>query len=372
MEVLKTAALLLLTLALCRAQEFAMHAFHAAKLGRLDCNLCHTAAAKGSVELKPPGPAQCRLCHPDKSYLVPAKRLGSVVVNFPHAAHVDPKARVDARTGQRADCTFCHRFTTLGNPIPPTHTQCATCHSHAGAKAELTPFLRTAGCRGCHHPEETERPHLASAGIWENIRFSHASHVPESCTTCHNTQASLPNMVDCASCHASSRKIAVTYRIANCSGCHLDAKTTNLSASVKPSFHTDAFRHDHAALAAAPDAKCFACHQNTVPSSSPKAQCDSCHLIMKPVSHTARWRDDIHGKYAALDRQNCATCHAADYCIRCHNELPASHVPLPLFKNGGHANLALLNERSCLTCHTYQNTCASCHTHALQKPAMRR
>ena len=30
-------------------------------------------------------------------------------------------------------------------------------------------------------------------------------------------------------------------------------------------------------------------------------------------------------------------------------------------KNGGHATLALVNERACLTCHTFENTCASCH-----------
>ena len=53
---------------------------------------------------------------------------------------------------------------------------------------------------------------------------------------------------------------------------------------------------------------------------------------MRPASHTARWRDDIHGRYAALDRVACATCHTADYCSRCHNELPSTHVPLALFK----------------------------------------
>ena len=26
---------------------------------------------------------------------------------------------------------------------------------------------------------------------------------------------------------------------------------------------------------------------------------------MKPVSHTARWKDDIHGQYAAIDRATC-------------------------------------------------------------------
>jgi hypothetical protein len=90
-----------------------------------------------------------------------------------------------------------------------------------------------------------------------------------------------------------------------------------------------------------------------------------CHAVMKPASHTARWKDDLHGKYAALDRTTCATCHQADYCIRCHNEVPRSHEPLPVFAGGGHATLALLDTRSCLTCHTFQNTCAQCHTGGL-------
>jgi hypothetical protein len=38
-----------------------------------------------------------------------------------------------------------------------------------------------------------------------------------------------------------------------------------------------------------------------------------------------------------------------------------SHEPLALFKAGAHQRLALLNERSCLTCHTFQNTCSECH-----------
>lgn len=405
--------LLLWCITACRAEDFAMHAFHAAKLGRLECNLCHTAASKGSVELKRPGHDQCQLCHAEafkpesrsdaKANLIcsqchsssgagskedlvrfPAKRTGTLLVDFPHNRHVDPKGRIDPKTGFRADCTFCHQFTAQGNSILPAHTQCAACHSNPGMKPELTSFLRTAGCRGCHNPEATERPQVQVASVWDKIRFSHSTHFearPDfrlDCTTCHytvptsatlvNAKASLPKMVDCASCHDNSKKIASAHRTSNCSSCHLDALTTsasfvptNFNRNVKPEFHTDTFRQHHEAMAAAPDAKCFACHQNSVPSSNAKQQCISCHLIMEPVSHTARWRDDIHGKYAAIDRQNCATCHAADYCIRCHNELPASHVPLPLFKNGGHANLAMLNERSCLTCHTYQNTCSECH-----------
>jgi NAD-dependent dihydropyrimidine dehydrogenase PreA subunit len=81
----------------------------------------------------------------------------------------------------------------------------------------------------------------------------------------------------------------------------------------------------------------------------------------RPVSHTARWAGDIHGKVAALDRKNCAQYHTADRCVECHNQPPRSHFPLSQFTNGGHANLTRLDERSCLTCHSFVDTCAACH-----------
>jgi hypothetical protein len=134
---------------------------------------------------------------------------------------------------------------------------------------------------------------------------------------------------------------------------------------VKPAFHTESFRVHHEEEAYAPDAKCSVCHQNVTPSVEATNQCSACHAVMKPASHTARWKDDVHGKYAALERTTCATCHTADYCSRCHNEVPRSHVPLPIFKGGGHATVAMLDTRSCFTCHTFQNTCAECHTRGL-------
>ncbi len=349
-----------------------MHRFHAQKLGRLDCNLCHVAAAKGSVELKPPGHDQCKLCHAAAFENVGLEKKGgpicetchagvalpnhaSVLIDFSHTKHMDPKARTNARTGARSDCAFCHK----ASAAIPSHTQCAACHSQAGIQPELSTFLRTAGCRGCHAPEQMETGDTVRApatAAYEHIRFSHADHASAACTTCHSgmarssslVNASLPTMARCAGCHET----------VNCQKCHVAGE---FNRNTKPASHTEVFRLHHADASAVADAKCFACHQNIVPSAAAKDQCAECHLVMKPVSHTARWRDDIHGKYAALDRTECATCHAADYCSRCHNQLPASHVPLPIFKNGGHANLAVMNERSCFTCHTFQNTCSACH-----------
>ena len=42
------------------------------------------------------------------------KGTRAILFEFSHAKHVDQKARVDAKTGFRADCTFCHKFEAEG------------------------------------------------------------------------------------------------------------------------------------------------------------------------------------------------------------------------------------------------------------------
>jgi len=403
--------------------EFFIHAFHAEKLSGLECNLCHTPVQEGSVMLKRPGHDQCMTCHADDfqkdiqpiicgqchsafppsgaSDLVPFPRYKSaraILFQFSHRQHVDQKARMNAATGFRADCTFCHKFDEQGIYAKfPTHAECAACHSKPGMKPLLTASLDAAGCRGCHTPEEIENPGftetrrmiapVAVSGKYVDIKFSHIAHfkVKEkfqlNCTTCHFAvprstslaDLSLPRMLDCVECHDTSKNIDAQFRMSNCRTCHNDTangltEPVSHVRNVKPAFHTESFRMQHNDQAAAPDAKCFVCHQNVSPSAEAKNQCVACHLVMKPASHTARWKDDIHGKYAALERTTCVTCHAADYCSRCHNELPRSHVPLPIFKGGGHATLAMLDIRSCLTCHTFANTCSECHSRSLSSP----
>ena len=407
------------------SKDFFIHAFHNKQLGGLECSLCHTPAKEGSVELKRPGHDQCKVCHADDfdkdikqiicaqchgefppsgaADLLPFPRYKStraILFQFSHHMHVDQKARINPATGFRADCTFCHKFDKEGIFATfPSHTQCAACHSKAGMKPKLDATLDAEGCRGCHTPEEIENPgfteerrmisKVAVSGKYVDIKFSHVAHfkVREqfgiNCTTCHYAiprstslaNLSLPRMLDCVECHDTSKSIPAQFRMSNCTTCHADTvqglKTpTSHTRNVKPDFHTESFRIHHSDEATAPDAKCFVCHQNVTPSVEAKNQCASCHLVMKPASHTARWKDDIHGKWAALDRTTCATCHVTDYCSRCHNELPRSHVPLAIFKGGGHAGPAMLDIRSCLTCHTFQNTCSECHAKGLS-PAVK-
>lgn len=347
MRALRATALLLAALA-ARAD---IHQIHKQKLGALTCSLCHVPAARGSVMLKPPGVEQCRVCHGPAFEMPPAPRARAMLRDFSHSAHVDSKARIDAAAHARADCVFCHSTAAK----LPTHEQCAACHSKADIHPRLSASIAASECLGCHAPGEAPAQNAALQNF-HDIRFSHADH-PADCMTCHRalltsagiTALPLPAMADCVGCHKTSE----------CKTCHIDRITR--SPGVRPSFHTAGFRVHHEAEASAAGAKCFACHQNVRPAAQGRDQCVECHQVMRPLSHTARWKDDIHGQYAAIDRTSCAVCHVADYCVRCHNELPRSHQPLPLFKAGGHARLAMLNERSCLTCHTFQNTCAECH-----------
>jgi hypothetical protein len=399
-----------------------VHAIHLSKLGSLECSTCHTPVKDGSVVLQRPGHDQCMVCHGDdfdnnyakaratvcsachasaarsKTDLYPFPRYGAtraILFRFSHANHVDKQARKDRASGFRADCTFCHKFDPQGVFAKfPGHAECAVCHSQPGVVPQLTPALDASGCVGCHTPQEIENPGFTEnrrlitkttvSGKYIDIKFTHLAHFAAKdkfkldCTTCHYaiphstslSNLTLPKMVDCVACHDTSRLIQPEFRMSNCHTCHADTVTglftpVSHTRNVKPASHTETFRLHHGEAAADPDATCLVCHQNVRPASEGGNSCMGCHAVMKPITHTARWKDDLHGKYAAIDRTTCATCHTADYCVRCHNELPRSHEPLPVFAGGGHATLALLDTRSCLTCHTFQNTCAECHTGTL-------
>lgn len=396
------------------ARQFFVHDFHANRLG-VECSVCHVPMEQGSVELARPGHDHCMLCH-ERDYLMeptpvfcgqchsdfPAlgsdallpfplyRRSRPILFGFSHEQHLDPERRIDGKTGFRADCTYCHHFDEDGVFAKfPMHEQCAACHADPGIPPHLASGSRSGDCRGCHVPERIENPAAFAdlqaipqhviAGVYDNLRFSHVAHFRVrdeydlDCVRCHSAveestglaDLSLPDMLDCVGCHDTDRGVPESLRISSCSGCHLEERNGPVPAShsrnVKPPSHNESFRVEHSEPARAIGAKCYACHLNVSPSASAADQCASCHQAMRPTSHTARWRDTVHGKFAAMDRTSCAICHVADMCIRCHNQIPRSHQPLPQFMGHGHAALARLEQRACFTCHQFEDSCAKCH-----------
>lgn len=297
--------------------KFYIHEKHAKEL-QFDCDTCHVPATAGSVVLKRPGHEQCMGCHQeaydnvDQKYcsichsafpptssedLLPYpqfKKDRAILFEFSHVKHVDPKGRINAQNGFRADCTFCHKFEPKGELATfPGHTECTQCHSQGGMKPNLSATSTTADCRGCHNPEEIEHPgftterrmiapHVVS-GTFVNLKYNHVAHFKVKdqynldCTTCHYavttsnslSDLTLPQMIDCVACHDTSKTIAAEFRMSNCSTCHIDPRGGTAPSSharnIKPPFHTDNFRQHHEAEASSPGAKCFVCHQNVTP-----------------------------------------------------------------------------------------------------------
>ncbi len=394
--------------------DYHLHDRHVGQLG-LECNDCHVPKQPESVVLARPGHAQCLSCHPEDFQGLPGVDLcqachaalqptGSddlrpypefskpqaLLFRFSHAQHLDKTERLDPATGFRADCTFCHKFEGEGDFAGfPGHAECAACHSKPNILPDLTAKSTSADCRQCHGAVERENPGFSKerrlagthqeSGAAVNLKFAHLPHLQSdgaeriSCITCHYeipqserlADLSHPDVLDCVACHDGQQELVSHFRMEDCQACHLDAREGVLPAShsrsLKPLSHTAGFRRHHQEEASAGNSKCFVCHTHVSPAVRTGGDCAACHQVMRPLSHTARWRDAIHGKQAALDRQACAVCHTADTCSRCHNQLPRSHFPLALFKAGAHADMATLQLRSCFTCHTFEDTCAACH-----------
>ncbi|MBI4611639.1 MAG: hypothetical protein HY726_21840 [Candidatus Rokubacteria bacterium] len=390
--------------------------------GHAACEGCHEDDfKKENVKAETTATALCRTCHTGKGEAVgrfPSGRL--TLAQFSHASHVDPRPPVSKLLGIRQDCIFCHTVEAKApSPARPGHPECAACHAGAGgAKPALAKEDVVDRCLTCHALERIDRnmrrtattrpqgaahpasdlagnPHarghaLPTAGqhAYRDIRpFNHGSHLqrrdgaPIDCTTCHapvlqkhavDTASRLPTMRECAACHANATFVRAETLIKNCQTCHTVMHADlrpRASDPVSPAIaHTEAFRVHHEAQARDPDNQCGACHTRFV--NVGQNNCAGCHSSMQPRSHVGlRFAEMLHGRLAALDRKVCTNCHTGDFCVACHSVLPRSHIPLRTFvrdEGGAHAVLAILNLRSCYTCHTHEPTCSRCHRRELR------
>jgi len=390
------------------------------------CNTCH----QQWFDPQTPKKEFCTVCHtnlttdqiPELRGFPNFNKPSAILFDFSHKLHLGASGRVARTVGATVDCKLCHQFDAKGERATfPAHRECGICHSIPDIKPRLAADSKNDDCLGCHTSVEKENPNYHklrrfivdpdTASMARNVKastsngdtlngrdlkFSHAKHLADdrnagiSCETCHTgidqktsiSQLNIPSMWDCTMCH-ESRRTSSAFRISNCSVCHTQIaagrKPRNHTLTERPSDHTAAFRVRHADAARSPDSKCAFCHEfastfrPVLQSSSrtdqrpvPSGNCDECHSVMRPKSHTIRWRDDLHGRMAAMDRVNCAVCHQADTCERCHNERPRSHNPINAFVNGGHRFLAQVNQRSCFTCHAFAQTCERCHSSRLR------
>ena len=345
------------------------------------CDDCHKAEFA-----KPPGKL-CKVCHvavdpfaKGNSPLQDYPERGatrSLASTFSHQLHLD-KDKMEDATGAHIACADCHvRDAKSRDPQVPGHAQCARCHDQ---QQKVKGKLAMEKCAGCH-PQRGVELTRGRRFITGDLKFAHSTHEVDkngaavACTTCHTgvedsaerDDMAVPPMVRCAQCHEDSSRSPDKVRMANCGVCHASIESGSPPGNHmiggggetgRPVDHTLHFRKHHGEQAAKPNSTCRFCH--TEVQGAREDSCFQCHLTMKPRDHNLMWRND-HGKEAQADARRCGQCHAPETCVACHSVPPRSHTPLGDFRLGGHAELARFGLSSCLTCHTYEDTCSKCH-----------
>lgn len=237
---------------------------------------------------------------------------------------------------QRISLDFDHSLHVRDRGLP-----CVTCHAAAlgsrEAKDYNIPSRET--CLACH--EAAVVPHRWSARARSrdnavaiprpNLHFSHATHVGldgVECVTCHEgveeaalaTREHLPAMETCLSCHDDRRAPAA------CATCHPEGLDGTLRTS-------------------------FASGQ------------------LVPDDHGPHWSRQ-HDGGAELDVEYCASCHAQEDCLSCHEGSipPASHAGDYLAL---HSQDAFANAPSCTPCHRVDRFCQDCHRRSGVVPGTR-
>jgi hypothetical protein len=167
---------------------------------------------------------------------------------------------------------------------------------------DVFPPPTKAACSRCHIDLRTVSP----AGDLLIPHRAHTDILNLECVRCHSNLVHQPNaagkdipvMATCLTCHDGKQAKNT------CSTCH--------TAKAAPASHS-AGNWDRIHPTQVAKVDCASCHAWTA------NWCADCHA-RRPASHTVTWRTD-HAQAVKVHR-NCEVCHAGDFCIRCHGDVP--------------------------------------------------
>lgn len=179
-------------------------------------------------------------------------------------------------------CTSCHAPVPATGPVP-TPEQCAACHHAPG---------QTYACASCH--DSTSRGALDLTVTWQlsvwraprqrEVRFDHAWHTSQVCTTCHvNSPAMVPTRT-CGSCHQHHDGNA------DCRVCHRSPPAGVHTAAVHGGCAgSGCHQSPPVRVATLSRTECLLCHADRV-NHQPGRACAVCHML-QPSSASAVGRE---------------------------------------------------------------------------------
>lgn len=203
-------------------------------------------------------------------------------------------------------------------------------------------------CQACH-TQATTLPailSIAPASEEEKIAAERERWAPPSHTPFfqeNHRALAATSTASCEACHAREQQ---------CQTCHIGSETAARPGNDGARYHPLNFLEQHSASAWNRDSECASCH-NT------EAFCRSCHLELGRGSTgrvtTGYHNEDPnfvlgHGRAARQGLESCASCHAQQDCLACHNARTGRRINPhgPGFDAGG---LKDKNRELCLVCH---------------------
>ncbi|MDR2195201.1 MAG: cytochrome C [Gallionellaceae bacterium] len=296
---------------------------------KASCKACHPAEKKYRE-----APSACISCHQKDD-----KHKGGLG-NDCASCHLDSdwkktgfdhdKTRYPL-TGKHVDvkCAACH----LNGQYKNTPTSCSACHQKDDERTHRKRFGQK--CETCH----TDRN-------WKEILFNHdktryalrGGHRIAKCAACHTGELYKEKLqTACLSCHKKDDERTHKGKFgAKCESCHTEQKWKDIG-----------FDHDkdtkYRLLGKHRDAKCAACHKDTLYKDKVSSDCYACHE-----------KDD---KHKGQQDKKCESCHNETAWNKAKFDHATSRFPL----TGRHV------QTECKRCHasvTFKDagrTCWACH-----------
>jgi hypothetical protein len=220
-------------------------------------------------------------------------------------------------------CSLCHDVAEKDAAHADPPAACSTCHlGYEGVYTGVDPHSKGAVVESPPPKVVVPAPHL---------QFNHKVH--------------LDRGVACSQCHANVEKLEVANVdnafpvMGDCMGCHTGKD--------------------------APD-ECTTCHVSETGVSN-RIETTYREGTLKPHGH---YRNDAHNENFVLnhaqvarsDEKYCASCHAPDFCVECHNGVakPVNIHPANFILT--HPITARKNSMECSSCHRSQSFCTDCHS----------
>lgn len=297
-----------------------------------------------------------------------------------HLSEGDPRSPVIVPP-QRLEVRFSHSLHVKNAELP-----CAHCHEQAAASRSTKDLLvpPRSLCMDCHDANEVPGdwgPGVKAPVIdipAANLHFSHERHLSlegVTCASCHAgvedgdlaTAENLPSMEQCLSCHVE-RGAPTDCRTCHAKGRAGTIRTKYDEGMLIPDDHGVHWLKQHGVEAERDMGQCASCHA--------QEDCLSCHDgAIPPTFHAGNYLA-MHPQDAMANNPQCASCHRLErFCRDCHfkaevtfgnplvNGVTGSFHPQDWLIPGQsdfHGNVARKNIASCSGCHA-QEDCTSCH-----------